>query len=102
MNPKTWSFLVKFLHRVEGPRRLVAVVRRDQLELPTIDAAIVVGRGKRRLDAELELAAHLLGRPGEGRRHAKADFRIRHSLNRRARAPSLHRDCRDRRCGRNN
>ena len=64
---KDLLFLEKLLHRVCGPRRLVAIISDHELHLPAIDTAGVVGQIKRCFDAEPHLVAELLGGAGERR-----------------------------------
>ena len=84
---KNLLFIEKLLHRVCGPRRLVAIVSDHKLRLPAIDTASVVGQIERGFDAEPHLVAEFFGRAGERSRDAKPNFTISHTANGR-RAPA--------------
>jgi hypothetical protein len=55
-------FLIKLLHCFGSASRLVAVVCRDEPELPTVHSAIGVRYVERSHDAALHILAEFLGR----------------------------------------
>ena len=75
--------LVELLHGVGSARRLIAVVRRDQLQHPAFHTTGVVDPIERGIDPEFHLATELFGRAGERRRHSEPDFPIGDAADRR-------------------
>ena len=79
---KDLIFIVKQLHDIGCPRRLVAVVRRHESQKTAVLAARVINLVERGLDADLHLAAELARRTAKWRRHPKQDLFLADALNR--------------------
>ena len=69
-------FFVEALHCLGGASRLVAVVRRNKLELPAIYTAAGVRRTECSFDAQPHILAEFLVRAAERRGNSEADFSV--------------------------
>src|SRR3954452_12765468 len=72
--------LPELLHRLTRSARLVAIVRRKQLQLTTINPTGVVHQTEYGLNAELHLSTKLFSGAGERSNNPEADFLIRNTL----------------------
>src|SRR5260370_41939627 len=75
-------FFVELLHGFDGPRRLIAVVGRDQPEYPTFHAARVVNPVESGVYPELPLVPELLCRTGKRRRDSEPAFAVGYAAGR--------------------
>src|SRR3954452_18514738 len=71
--------LAELLHRRARSARLVAIVRRKQLQLTTINPTGVVHQTEYGLNAKLHLSTKLFGGAGERSNNPEADLLIRNS-----------------------
>src|SRR5260370_35540116 len=69
-------FFVELLHGFDGPRRLIAVVGRDQPEHPTFHAARVVNPVESGVDPELHLVPEPLSRAANRPPDSEPDFPV--------------------------
>ena len=78
-HPKNFIVLIKLLHRLSSSSRLVAVVCRDEPELPPMHTAIGIGGVERSHDAHLHILAELFGWTAECCGHPKPNFGVSHT-----------------------